>query len=218
MIKADHKYWARALFNPYINRLLKKHFSNFYLINELPNIEGKKLILTPNHFSWWDGFFVDLLNRKIINRKFHILMLEDQLKRYWFFQKLGAYGFNPDNPKSILEAVKYTNQILSNIDNFSIIYPQGKIYPFEQKPLSIKDGLRYFIKDSDSNLVMLPIAFKVNYEEEKLPSIYCKFGNLLESDAVKKNYQLFIDSFSKNIEELKELSLNNNYKNNLFVL
>jgi 1-acyl-sn-glycerol-3-phosphate acyltransferase len=114
MIKADHKYWARALFNSYIKRLLKKHFNSFLLTNNLPDINNHKLIITPNHFSWWDGFFIDFVNEKLIKRKLHILMLEDQLKRYWFFRKLGAYGFNPSNPKSIIEAVNYTKDVLND--------------------------------------------------------------------------------------------------------
>lgn len=216
MIKADHKYWARAVFNIYIKKLLKKHFNNFYLVNDFPEIHDKQLIITPNHFSWWDGFLIDFVNENVIKRKFHILMLEDQLKRYWFFNKLGAYGFNPSNAKSIIETVKYTNEILSVKSNFSIIYPQGEIFPFEQKPLSFKDGLKYLIKDSKSDLVVLPIAFKFNYEEEKLPSIYCRFGNVLEAGSIKNNLELFKNSFEENLELLKDLSLKKTFTKDLF--
>jgi 1-acyl-sn-glycerol-3-phosphate acyltransferase len=218
MIKADHKYWARALFNSYIKRLLKKHFNSFLLTNNLPDINNHKLIITPNHFSWWDGFFIDFVNEKLIKRKLHILMLEDQLKRYWFFRKLGAYGFNPSNPKSIIEAVNYTKDVLNDKKNFSIIYPQGEIFPYDQNPISLKDGLKYFIKNSSTDLVVLPIAFKIQYEEEKLPNVYCRFGELLNSEHVKQNFSLFKDAFIDNIDKLNKDSQNKIQTKNLFDL
>ncbi len=207
MIKADHKYWARAIFNLYIYNLLKKNFNNFYLVNDLPEITDKKLIIAPNHFSWWDGFFIDLINEKTIKRKFHILMLEEQLKKFWFFNKLGAYGFNPNNAKSTIETVKYTKEILRDKSNLTVIYPQGEISPFEQKPLSIKEGIKYFVRDAESDLVVLPVAFKINFEEEKNPSVYCRFGEPLSADSIKKDFSLFKDAFIENIDLLKDLSL-----------
>ena len=59
MIKADHKKWAEFVFDIYLRRLLKKSFYDFRIINELPAFDySKSIIVTPNHFSWWDGFFI----------------------------------------------------------------------------------------------------------------------------------------------------------------
>ena len=86
MIKAEHKYWSRFVFNLYIDNQLKTHFNGFKAINFPPVLDSEKsLIVLPNHFSWWDGFLIDYVNRKLFGRKFHILMLEEQLKKYWFF-------------------------------------------------------------------------------------------------------------------------------------
>ena len=38
MIKADHKNWARFIFDIYINNLLKRNFSNYYLTNSYPDL------------------------------------------------------------------------------------------------------------------------------------------------------------------------------------
>lgn len=218
MIKADHKYWARAVFNIYIKRLFKKHFNNFYLVNGPPDISGKKLIITPNHFSWWDGFFIDFVNEKIIKRKLHILMLENQLRRYWFFRKLGAYGFDPENAKSTIETVNYTKEILADKNNFSVIYPQGEIFPYDQKPLSIKEGLKYFIKDSESDLSILSAAFKIQHEDEMLPNIYCRFGNLIEADSIRNNFEIFKTEFKENIVKLDKSANKKSFTKNLFTL
>ena len=70
----------------------------------LPEFDkSKSLIVTPNHFSWWDGFFIYWTNKKLFNRKLYVLMLEEQLKRYWFFKKLGCYSIDlNDNRKMIV--------------------------------------------------------------------------------------------------------------------
>ena len=144
MIEAEHNKWARFIFNPYINHLLKTNFSSFYFVNKLPPIdESAGLIVTPNHFSWWDGFIIDFIARKLIRRKIHIMMLEDQLKKYWFFKKVGAYSVNLSNPVSITRTLRYTNDVLKSPQNFVVLYPQGKIQSFNEKNIIVKEGLKH---------------------------------------------------------------------------
>ena len=113
MIKADHKTWAKFVFDIYLKGLLKKSFFDFRIINEQPEIDqSKSLILTPNHFSWWDGFFVYWLNNRTLNKKLFIMMLEDQLKRYWFFQKVGCYSIDLNDNRKIVASLKYTIDLL----------------------------------------------------------------------------------------------------------
>ena len=102
MIQASHKKWARRIFNPYCDSLLKRNFSQFLRVNTFPRLSPDlPLIITPNHISWWDGFFIDYLTRKFLNRKGYIMMLEEQLSKYWFFQKIGAFSIDPSNAKRI---------------------------------------------------------------------------------------------------------------------
>ncbi len=208
MIKADHKKWARSIFNIFIDRELKKNFSNFYQVNEMPPIdENSAMVFTPNHISWWDGFFIDYVGRKLTNRKLHIMMLEEQLKRYWFFQKLGAYSLNPTNPKSIVETGEYTREIISDSKNFTVIYPQGEIEPFEKKPLSLRQGLKVFLKNPKLDTYIIPAAFKIHYENEKHPAIYFRFGDAVNSNVVIENYEVFKTEFLDNINKLSEAAV-----------
>jgi 1-acyl-sn-glycerol-3-phosphate acyltransferase len=85
LIKGDNKKWARMIFNPYEEYLLKKNFDGFYLTGILPEINTESsLLVTPNHFSWWDGFFIDFVSRKLLKKNFYVIMLDEQLKRYNF--------------------------------------------------------------------------------------------------------------------------------------
>lgn len=205
MIRAEHLKIARYIFDPYINRLIKKSFSNFYLVNSLPEINSdSSLIETPNHISWWDGFFIDFINRKKINRKMYLMMLESSLKKYWFFKKVGAYSIDPDNPRSIVETVKYTNEILNNTRNFVVTYPQGKIEPFEKRPVDLKEGLKLFIKDSTDKKLVLPVGFKIQFYNEKKPAVICRFGELIEAKLILEDYNQFKIKFTENLDLLNE--------------
>ena len=211
MIKAEHKKWARLLYDFYIRRLLKYNFQNFYLTNDFPAIPKEEgLIVTPNHFSWWDGFFIDFTLQKFLDRKIFILMLEEQLRRYWFFQKIGAFSINQKNPKSISETFEYMVGVVCNPQNYLVFYPQGEIEPYDKRPLTIKNGLRFLSDKIQTTVNILPVAFKIKYSNYKKPDVFVRFGKMLSSNDIKNNYNLYIDEFNLNIKLLDEETLTNN--------
>ena len=217
MIKAEHKNWARLVFNPYIKRLLKKNFNNFYLTSEAPKIEkNKSILITPNHISWWDGFFIDFAVRNIFHKNIFLMMLEEQLKRFWFFSKLGAYSINPGNVKSVLETVNYTSLLLEKPGNFLVVYPQGEIEAYEKKPLALKKGLDLIIKKSKKDFIILPAAFKIQYYNEKNPSVLFSFGNMLDSKEIENNFAVFENTFYKNLDDLSQKAFDRQFIRDLF--
>ncbi len=217
MIKAEHSKLARMIFIPYMNRLLKKHFSNFFIVNEFPEIPANAgLIITPNHISWWDGFFAEYAFSKYINRKIHLMMLEEQLKKYWFFKKLGTYSINPQNSKSIIETSVYTKAVIEDSSNYVVLYPQGEIEPFEKKPLLLKKGLKFFINGIENDFYILPAGFKIQYYNEKNPAILVRFGNLLSGNDVLKNFDDYEIEFADNIQKLSDASFNKTFTRDLF--
>lgn len=200
MIKADHKKWAEIVFDIYLNRLLKKSFLDFRIINDLPLIDNSKsLIVTPNHFSWWDGFFIYWTNKKYLNRKLYVLMLEEQLKRYWFFKMVGCYSIDLNDSRKMIASLKYTMELIPNSNNMVTIYPQGEIQAYEQRPVKLRDGIDFLAKKSKVDFQILPIAFKIHYTNERLPIAYARFGKLLNSKDVAVNPQIFKDEFISNI-------------------
>lgn len=213
MIKADHKKWAEFVFDTYLNRLLKKSFYDFRIINQLPNIDpSKSLVMAPNHFSWWDGFFVYWLNKKVLNKKLYVMMLEEQLKRYWFFKKLGCYSIDLNDSKKMITSLKYTLDLIQNADNAITMYPQGEIQSYEQRPIQLKDGIDFIAKKSKINFQIIPVAFKIHYTNERLPIIYTRFGKLLNSIDVAVNPQIFKDQFTSNLDFINSECLTSKYK------
>lgn len=203
MIKANHKKWAEILFDVYLNQLLKKHFDNFLTIGDAPSInENKSLLILPNHFSWWDGFFIFKVTKHITNKKFHIMMLEDQLKKYWFFNKLGAYSINQNNPKSFVKSLNYSIELLKDKSNLTVIYPQGEIQPQEEKQIKFNKGVNYICEKSNSDFQILPIGFRIFYSNKKLPFVLYRFGEIVSSFDVKDETVSLQKVFESNLTSL----------------
>lgn len=215
MIKAEHKKWAHFIFNIYLNRILRKNFQNFYLIGDIPELDNEKgLIITPNHFSWWDGFFIYYLMKKFSSRKLFIMMLEEQLKNYSFFKNLGAFSINQQNPKSIIETINYASTLI-NSKGYLVTYPQGEIEPYEKRPLILKEGLIKIIAKTEIETNVLPIAFKIHYSNERKPFIYAAMGKLIPAMEVKDNFEFFSNSFNKLVTDL-DAEFKSNKKKSVF--
>lgn len=213
MIKADHAKWAELIFDPYLKRLFKKSFWDFRVINELPEIDKtKSLLITPNHFSWWDGFFVYWLNKNILSKKLFVMMLEEQLKRYWFFQKVGCYSIDLNNNRKMITSLKYTIELLSAPDNLVTIYPQGEIQPYDIKNITLKSGIEFLAKHSKTEFQVLPIAFRIHHTNERLPVVYVRFGKILTSKEISQHPVIFNEEFTENINKLNLEYSNGDYK------
>ena len=219
MIEAKHNSIARLIFNAYEYRILKKAFNRFILLNDNIQLdENKSLIFLPNHFSWWDGFFVDFLNRMVgTNKKFHIIMLEEQLKKYWFFRYLGAIGFNPNNPKSIVKLSNYINKLLESPNNLLVFYPQGEIQYYDEN-IKIKEGLSYLLKNSPPNVQIFYTFFKILYFDQRLPDLVCKIYPGLNISNIVENFTNFIEDFTTKLSDFKQNNNSLNNKINLFAL
>lgn len=143
-------------------------------------------------------------------------MLEDQLKRYWFFKKLGAYSINPSSPRSIIETSNYTKLIVSNPENFVVTYPQGEIESFEKRPLTLKKGLNFFMKGIEKDFLILPVGFKIHYYNEKYPSIICRFGLLFEGKRTLDAYSFYEAAFMTNLDMLTKAAEGKSFVKDLF--
>lgn len=204
MIKAERKKWAFFVFDIYLERLLKKYFHDFILINSFPKISVEKsLVVAPNHFSWWDGFFIYFLLKKKTNKKVFIMMLENQLRRYWFFQKVGCFSTNPENKQSSIATLRYTLDLLSDPESCVVIFPQGEIEPFEKSSYNFNKGIEFLSMHSQNEFDVLPIANKIFYTNEKLPLILTRAEQLIKSSDIKSNPNILFENFYQNINLLK---------------
>jgi 1-acyl-sn-glycerol-3-phosphate acyltransferase len=149
-------------------------------LGQIPDIQQEfPLLLLPNHSTWWDGFFVFLLNKKFYNRRLYLMMLEEQLHQFSFFSKVGAYSIEPSSLSGVKESLRYTMNILkqeTGSDVLICIFPQGILSPWHKRPLEFKRGVETILAGYGEKVNIIPLGVKAIFLNEQHPQIFFKFG------------------------------------------
>ena len=201
MIKAKHSVWFDILFNFYLKRIFRKHFNQISILGNIPEPDPSlPLIILPNHSTWWDGFLIYLLNKKIFNRLGYLMMLESQLSKYQMFSGIGAYSINQNKSKDILASLSYTVSLLNQSTTpppLICIFPQGELLPWEIRPLGYQRGLEWISCRYGDMVNLLPLAIRLEFKDEQRPEVFLKFC---------ENYQ-FTDTTFPGIEWLEKIQI-----------
>jgi hypothetical protein len=209
MIEAKHHKISKIIFDIYLQRLFKKNFYSFYLINEIPKLDlDKPIILAPNHSTWWDGFLAYYLNEIYFKKRFYIMILEESLSRYKFFQKLGGFSINQNSPKAIIKSLDYTINILKNDRNsLFTIFPQGILMPYFIEDYQLAKGLEKIVEKVGNKVNLIFATFNIFYLKEEKPEVFFNFKRVDLSE--KFEIENYMDIFKEMIKITKESILNN---------
>ena len=170
MLAARHDPWARALFDPYLRRLFRRHFHALRLLGEAPRPDpALPLLIVPNHGSWWDGFFLYFLNARLLGRRLHLMMLEEQLQRFPFFRRIGAFGIRPGSRGAVAAALDYSVSVLADPANALCLFPQGRMRHPAARPLDFRHGLGRILRRNGGPLTLLPLAMACDFYEDQRP-------------------------------------------------
>jgi len=128
---------------------------------------GRPVVLIGNHFSWWDGFIAYRLNDLRLHKKFHIMMLEEQLSSRLFLNKAGAFSIKRGS-RSVLESLHYASSLLHEKENMLVVYPQGTIASIHKRPVRFEKGVERIIAGaSDKLMILFYVALPDWYSEKK---------------------------------------------------
>jgi len=132
------------------------------------------------------------LNVKVFKRKFHFMMLEDQLRKFWFFNYTGGFSVNKKS-KSVLESLIYTSELLTDSDNLVLIFPQGEITTMHQQYINFENGVNRILKDKEKYQLIFQVNL-VDYFSAKKPGIYIyieDYNNIAAGRSVQDSYSVF---------------------------
>jgi 1-acyl-sn-glycerol-3-phosphate acyltransferase len=156
--------------------------------------KGLPLLLISNHFSWWDGFWAVYLNYRIFHRRFHFMMLEEQLKKHMFFSKTGGFSIKKGS-KSIVETIDYTAHLLSDKKNLVLIFPQGEIRSMHTQEIFFEKGIEHIIKKLNNSIHFVFLVNLVDYFSSPKPGLYMYIreyeGADFTTDTLQKEYNRF---------------------------
>ncbi|UQZ33901.1 hypothetical protein C2I18_10415 [Paenibacillus sp. PK3_47] len=142
MLEAARSKRFNALFYRYNSLyLLRRHFRFIGISGDLQPAEAadRPVLYLMNHSSWWDGLLAYHAAGRSGGRDHYYMMEEEQLRKYAFFRKIGAYSINRHSSSDIGVSLRYTAKLLREGGNVWI-YPEGEILPLEHRPLVLKEG------------------------------------------------------------------------------
>lgn len=167
--KAKHHFFIYPFFQRYTLWKLRRAFHEVHIIGGFTDKKWPVLILA-NHISWWDGFWMMYLNLKMLNRKFHFMMQENQLRKYWALNLAGGYSVKK-NSRSILQTIQYTVALLKSSGNMVFLFPQGKITSMHETQIAFESGIGEIIRRVENEIHILFVANIVEYWSNPKPSL-----------------------------------------------
>lgn len=193
VLKARHHFFIYPFFKWYAGWIIHRHFGLVELKQQFDDRDLPVLLLA-NHVSWWDGFFAMFLNVKILRRKFHFMMLEEQLKKFSFFNQTGGYSIRKKSRETI-ESINYTAELLRERENMVLLFPQGKIESIYKTSFQFESGIGHVIKKNACDIHILFMANLIDYFSNRKPGLYIYVyeykSNKFDVKSIQEAYNLF---------------------------
>jgi 1-acyl-sn-glycerol-3-phosphate acyltransferase len=178
---------------------IKTHFKEIKIITKSTFDKEKPILILGNHFSWWDGFWMEYINIKLLKKNFYFMMLEEELIKRPLLKYAGAYSIKK-NSFDILESLKFTSELLSNKNNIVLLFPQGKIQSLHIDAVKFQKGIYRIVKDKDIEILF--INNFIEYFSDIKPTVYSFIKNYKFDENIEK---AFNDFYKENLNYLQNL-------------
>ena len=203
MIKARHNKLNIWFFRNYFGLLSSFHFRKTRIISSVSIPENRSVLLFQNHFSWWDGYWSYLLSRKIFRRKFHVMMLEEQLRKHLFLNSCGVFSIQKNN-RDALNSLQYVSGILTDPINLVTIYPTGELQTQHQSNLHFLQGIGRIISEENTGFEIVLVVVLVDYFGFVRPEIRIYLENYAGTRTVKALEEAYYSFYQQCIAKQTE--------------
>ena len=187
-----------------IDRSFRKYFDRIYFRTRGEYTGGVHdrlpVILFANHSSWWDGYVVALVER-LLGVDGYLMVEEKQLRRYFFFTWAGCFSVDRQNSRSALQSLKYAATLLKERPGRMVcLFPQGEIFPNDQRPLVFYTGVAYLARLMNP-VLFYPLAIRIEYLAEQRPALFASVGESILVSADETKEPLFLQTCTKRLEK-----------------
>jgi 1-acyl-sn-glycerol-3-phosphate acyltransferase len=148
---------------------MKRSFHSVSIKNDL-NDKGLPVLLICNHVSWWDGIWSFYINKKLFKRKFHFMMLEEQLRKNWFLNYTGGFSVSR-NSRQVIESIRYAAELLRDSQNLVLFYPQGEIESIHRQDFVFQKGIERMLQLVQQDIQVVFLVCLVDYFSNVKPSV-----------------------------------------------
>jgi len=137
--------------------------------------QNKSILLLANHFSFWDGLILYMVNLILLKKNFHVMMGNDTAQGIFFLKYGGAFTIEK-NSRQMLESLNYAAELLTKPENLVLIYPQGKLYSNFVNDVHFEKGVQKIIDKAEGSFQLVFAASFIQYFKHKKPTatVYLK--------------------------------------------
>lgn len=165
------------LFERYARRSVSRHFAAMHVRGALQP-PGPPVLYVVNHSSWWDALVILLLSRSE-RRVGHLAMMgEAGLRRFPFFQRLGAFSVPSEAGARDLSAMRELLRYVADRareGHHLWMFPQGERRHAELRPLGVARGAEVIASRLEGGLVV-PVALRLDFLEAQHPELFISIG------------------------------------------
>ena len=206
IIRARHHPVIDPFFRRYCRRKTLRNFDQIVIDNKVED-KGLPILLIANHMSWWDGIWLNYLNARLFKRKFNFMMLEEQLRKHWYFQYIGGFSVNKGS-RSVVETIKHAAELLGDSENLVLMFPQGEIHSLYSDNFIFETGIEHILSRMDNPLHIVFVANMVDYLSRPKPGLYVYLeeykGIKPTTRSLQEAYNLFYSGCLDKQKKLKE--------------
>ncbi len=207
MIPAHHTALGSFFWKQWSKWSIRLCFHDFVYPKDFEIKPGHSLLMLANHVSWWDGFWPLELNRQLFHKRYHVMMLEEELKQRRFMAQGGAFSIDPGS-RSIVESLRYATELLENPDNMVLVYPQGRIHSLYQQKIGFEKGIDRILKKTQNPVQIVFAAALVDYFSKPRPTIryYLETYEGNQLDSLRLLEQAYQAHYRASVEEQQQLA------------
>jgi len=153
------------LYSWYLSNIINRDFSGFKFNDPKIN-RDEAVLLLANHFSWWDGFLMFYINKKLFKKKFHVLVTDEDYYQHSFLKYMGAFAADKKG-KDTLETLIHAGKLLDDPANLVLIFPQGRLYASHVPSVSFEKGIMQVFNASQKKFQIVFSATSVSHARRK---------------------------------------------------
>jgi len=172
------------VFGWYNRRLVRRSFhalsvdtSTLALARGL-DADDRPVILLINHVGWWDPLIMLEFRRMLWPSRTGIAPIDAaQLARFGFMRKLGLFGIDPDDPRSLEAMLEYTLAFFAATPRASLcITPQGR-FSDPREPIRLRPGAAA-IAARAPDIRVACLALEYAFWQDKRPELLARFAEV----------------------------------------
>lgn len=121
------------------------------------------------------------------------MMLEEELRKNWFFQYTGGFSIRKES-KSIIETFDYTAELLSDKNNLILMFPQGNIKSIYQNSFIFEKGIDKILQRTKNDIQIIFQANLIDYFADSKAHAFLNIYDYTGShqlEELEKAYNIF---------------------------